>query len=57
MIEYCGSAYRTYPLLALIASWGLGGLLLPWIAYAIWNWRILVVVTSAPLLLAVVLYR
>ncbi|KAF0299808.1 Solute carrier family 22 member 13 [Amphibalanus amphitrite] len=57
VIEYCGSAYRTYPLMLLIASWGLGGLLLPWIAYAIWNWRILVVVTSAPLLLALALYR
>ncbi|XP_043241317.1 solute carrier family 22 member 13-like [Amphibalanus amphitrite] len=57
VIEYCGSAYRTYPLMLLIASWGLGGLLLPWIAYAIWNWRILVVITSAPLLLALALYR
>ena len=57
MIEYCGAAHRTVPLLALIASWGLGGLLLPWIAYLIWNWRILVVVTSAPLLIALALYR
>ncbi|XP_037094365.1 organic cation transporter protein-like, partial [Pollicipes pollicipes] len=57
VIEYCGSAYRTYPLLALIAAWGLGGVLLPWIAFFAWNWRLLVCVSSMPLLIAVLFYR
>ncbi|XP_037073732.1 organic cation transporter protein-like [Pollicipes pollicipes] len=40
VIEYCGARARVYPLLALIGSWGVGGALLPWIAYLVWDWRI-----------------
>ncbi|KAF0287841.1 Solute carrier family 22 member 13 [Amphibalanus amphitrite] len=57
VIEYCGASARIYPLLALIGSWSLGGALLPWIAYAVWDWRILMLISSLPLLLTAAFYR
>lgn len=53
-MEYVGPRYRTFVAnMSIAIFFTMAACMLPWIAYYLANWRILAVVTSAPLLLAV----
>ncbi|XP_016955514.1 organic cation transporter protein [Drosophila biarmipes] len=54
VLEYVGPKYRTFVANMSIAIFFTGAAcLLPWIAYFIADWKLLAIVTSAPLLLAI----
>ncbi|XP_061399642.1 solute carrier family 22 member 13-like [Musca vetustissima] len=54
VLEYVGPRYRTFVAnMSIAIFFTMAACMLPWIAYYLANWRILAVVTSAPLLLAV----
>ncbi|KAH8270129.1 hypothetical protein KR018_004307 [Drosophila ironensis] len=54
VLEYVGPKYRTFVANMSIAIFFTGAAcLLPWIAYFVADWKLLAIVTSAPLLLAI----
>ncbi|XP_073836261.1 solute carrier family 22 member 13-like [Musca autumnalis] len=54
VLEYVGPRYRTFVAnMSIAIFFTMAACMLPWIAYYLADWRLLAVVTSAPLLLAV----
>ncbi|XP_013112259.1 beta-alanine transporter [Stomoxys calcitrans] len=54
VLEYVGPRYRTFVAnMSIAIFFTTAACMLPWIAYYLANWKLLAVVTSAPLLLAV----
>lgn len=54
MLEYVGPKWRTFVAnMSIAIFFTIASTALPWIAYYIADWRLLAVVTSAPLCLAV----
>lgn len=52
-IEYIGTKHRTLSIICWVMGYIVASALCPWIAYYLKNWRLLCVVTSAPLLIFV----
>ncbi|CAL4082215.1 unnamed protein product, partial [Meganyctiphanes norvegica] len=57
VVEYCGVGSRTIPLLTIMISYTMASLITPVLAWAIWDWQILLAVSSAPALLIIFAYR
>lgn len=57
VVEYCGLKSRTVPLLTVMATYTLASILTPLLAWLLWDWRHLALITSVPALLFVLLYR
>jgi hypothetical protein len=53
-LEYIGVEKRTLAIIAWTFGYILASILCPWIAYALKSWRLLCIVTSAPLLLFII---
>lgn len=53
-LEYVGPKWRTFVANMCTAIYfGIGSLVMPWIAYGVGDWQILSIVLSAPLVLAI----
>lgn len=54
MLEYVGPQWRTFVANMCTAIYfGIGALVMPWIAFLVNDWKLLTIVLSAPLLVAV----
>ncbi|XP_076042786.1 solute carrier family 22 member 13-like [Oratosquilla oratoria] len=57
VVEYCGMNSRAIPLLVIMMSYTCGSILTPVLAWFLWDWRILLGITSAPAVLVFLLYK
>lgn len=56
-LEYCGRDRRTMPLLAMMASYALGSVTLPWMTKMLPSWHYLLAMATVPNLIVILGYR
>jgi len=57
VVEYCTKNRRVVPLLMTMMTYTSGSLLAPALAYAVWDWSILLILSSAPCLLIILFFK
>lgn len=57
VLEFCDSAHRSVPLLAIMASYTLSSMAAPLLAWYVWDWQVLAAICAAPVLLVALGYR
>lgn len=57
VVEYCGMDSRVVPLLTIMMTYTTASILAPSLAWLVWDWRILALLSSTPILLVLLMYR
>ncbi|XP_042872771.1 organic cation transporter protein-like [Penaeus japonicus] len=57
VVEYCGMDSRVVPLLTIMMTYTIGSILAPSLAWLVWDWKTLALLSSTPALLFLLMYR
>lgn len=57
VVEYCGMNSRVVPLLTIMMTYTIGSIIAPGLAWLLWDWKTLALLSSAPALSFLLVYR
>ncbi|KAL7637532.1 UNVERIFIED_CONTAM: hypothetical protein RMT77_012260 [Armadillidium vulgare] len=57
VVEYCGVKSRVIPLLTIMMTYTIASILAPLLAWLIWDWKLILILTSVPNIVILIFYR
>ncbi|KAB7506376.1 Solute carrier family 22 member 3, partial [Armadillidium nasatum] len=57
VVEYCGVKSRVIPLLTIMMTYTIASILAPLLAWLIWDWKLILILTTIPNVVILIFYR